>query len=465
MARLYGPTDAARRVEETDPSLHYSPFRRDYARLVHSPAFRRLQGKTQLFPGFESDFFRNRLTHSIEVAQVAKAIAFHLNSKEPELADDPIDPDIVEFAALAHDLGHPPFGHNGETALDECMKKYGGFEGNAQTLRILSRLEKKRLLYEATADSKDVGVAPDQTDFRAGLNISARSLAAVLKYDFEIPASRGPGENVFKGYYRSESEIVRWARRNVMSESASSRPLKTVECQIMDVADDIAYSTYDLEDAFKAGFLTPLELLSLDDALREGVAQRVASRLGKPFTATDVLDVLIETFSGILDGGADSESSPLLPMLAYQRSSSIASIGYARTELTSELVGQFISGVEFKYDSICPPLSQVSLEANTLRRVETLKHLTYEAVIQSPRLKVAEFRGLEIVSTIFEALANKRGQHLLPADFQQLYRRTGGDEGRLRVICDFIAGMTDSYAIDFYARLKSENARTIFKPF
>jgi dGTPase len=122
MARLYGPTDAARLVEETDPSLHYSPFRRDYARLVHSPAFRRLQGKTQLFPGFESDFFRNRLTHSIEVAQVAKAIALYLNSKEPSLKGDPIDPDIVEFAALAHDLGHPPFGHNGESALDACMR-------------------------------------------------------------------------------------------------------------------------------------------------------------------------------------------------------------------------------------------------------------------------------------------------------------------------------------------------------
>lgn len=121
-----------------------SDFRRDYARLVHSPAFRRLDGKTQLFPGVESDFFRNRLTHSLEVAQIAKSIALKLNYESQFIADlGGIDTDLVEVAGLAHDLGHPPFGHNGELTLDQCMLAYGGFEGNAQTLRILSRLEKK----------------------------------------------------------------------------------------------------------------------------------------------------------------------------------------------------------------------------------------------------------------------------------------------------------------------------------
>ena len=123
----------------------WSSFKKDYARLLHAPAFRRLQGKMQLFPGTESDFFRNRLTHSLEVAQIACGIASSLNAKyaDSDLAGTPIDLDLVQFAAIAHDLGHPPFGHNGEQALDGLMKKYGGFEGNAQTLRILVSVERK----------------------------------------------------------------------------------------------------------------------------------------------------------------------------------------------------------------------------------------------------------------------------------------------------------------------------------
>jgi len=139
-----------------------SAFRRDYGRLLHSPAFRRLQGKTQLFPGHESDFFRNRLTHSLEVAQVAKGIASQINDSEPTFQKDPIDTDLVEFAALAHDLGHPPFGHNGEAALDDCMKEFGGFEGNAQTLRLLAAVEKKVLKDARGRENGDYcGIAPN----------------------------------------------------------------------------------------------------------------------------------------------------------------------------------------------------------------------------------------------------------------------------------------------------------------
>src|ERR1700754_2120350 len=135
---FYQSGDYGRLVEipnSGSPEEYRSPFRRDYARIVHAPAFRRLQRKTQLFPGFESDFFRNRLTHSLEVAQIAKSIAIKLNAQESDFFDEvgKIDTDLVEIAGLAHDLGHPPFGHNGEYALDRCMLRYGGFEGNAQT--------------------------------------------------------------------------------------------------------------------------------------------------------------------------------------------------------------------------------------------------------------------------------------------------------------------------------------------
>jgi dGTPase len=189
---LYAALDSKRESEEPQSGSPYrSDFRRDYARLVHSPAFRRLQGKTQLFPGLESDFFRNRLTHSLEVAQIAKSIALKLNDSEECLRNTPINPDVVEFAALSHDLGHPPFGHNGEHALDEGMKGFGGFEGNAQTLRILARLEKKRLRPDCPTNGLDVGIIAG-CDYRRGLNLTARTLASVLKYDCEIPVVRSP---------------------------------------------------------------------------------------------------------------------------------------------------------------------------------------------------------------------------------------------------------------------------------
>lgn len=238
---------------EFDPSDKIrAHFRRDYARLVHCAAFRRLQGKTQLFPGGESDFFRNRLTHSIEVAQIAKGISIRLNAKTPQLIKQKINTDLVELAALAHDIGHPPFGHNGEHALDECMADHGGFEGNAQTLRIITRLEKREANYDATAS-------------KSGLNLTYRSIAALLKYNQRIPRKqkdRKYPKKLAKGYYESETDLVASVKKAVAPGATGSK-FKTVECQIMDIADDIAYSTYDLEDAFKAGFFDPLEIVSL----------------------------------------------------------------------------------------------------------------------------------------------------------------------------------------------------------
>ena len=146
-------------------------------------------------------------------------------------------------------------------------------------------------------------------------------------------------------------------------------------------------------------------------------------------------------------------------------SRNVSSIGYLRTALTSQLVGEFIAGVQFEYDKTCPPLSRVRFDDGILRQVETLKRLTFNAVILSPRLKVAEYRGFAIVKSIFNALVGHRGIHLLPQDVRRMLGTTSDELRRKRVVCDFIAGMTDSYAIEFYARMKSENARTIFKPF
>ena len=256
MRPLYRAGDRKRELPAESESSYRSPFRRDYARLLHCPSFRRLQGKTQLFPSAESDFFRNRLTHSLEVAQIAKSIGLRLNTEYAYFREHPIDLDVIETAALAHDLGHPPFGHNGERALDECMRKKGGFEGNAQTLRILARLEKKEPDPELADDT-----CARSDDGRVGLNLTYRTLAAILKYDTCIPRQRCSG-GLIKGYYQSEERLVDRVKANVVGPEDFDAPFKTIECQIMDIADDIAYSTYDLEDALKTDFVSPMSMIS-----------------------------------------------------------------------------------------------------------------------------------------------------------------------------------------------------------
>jgi dGTPase len=472
--RLYNKNDKSREIDsDRSKNKSRSEFRRDYARLIHSAAFRRLQGKTQLFPGNESDFFRNRLTHSLEVAQIAKGIALKINGENDFFNNQEIDVDIVETAGLVHDLGHPPFGHNGEMALDDCMKQFGGFEGNAQTLRILACLEKKEM-YEECPN----GITQSGKDKRAGLNLTYRMLAAAVKYDNKIPLRRTKDVGLVKGYYSSEAGLVQNIKDNILGEFGHKRKLKTIECHIMDVADDIAYSTYDLEDSLKAGFLTPLGMFAADAKLFFCIAEKVSKSIGAKFTADDVVDTLLDIFSGIFSLPKDLSAKTLscgdkndLALLVTQISKisqQLGTSGYLRTRFTSDLVNEFIGGIEVDLDTECPPLSSVYLREDIFRKVEVLKHYTYEATIMSPRLKVVQHRGYEIVSTIFKALDGKsdsmEGYLLLPDDFRVVYEAVKTKAEKKRAICDFVSGMTDRYAVEFYSRLKSENAQTIFKP-
>ncbi|HEY8399543.1 MAG TPA: dNTP triphosphohydrolase, partial [Flavihumibacter sp.] len=193
-----------------------------------------------------------------------------------------INEDICEFAGLAHDLGHPPFGHQGEEALDECLRDHGGFEGNAQTLRVLSRIEKK---FKKEPNTKN-------EEYRYGLNLCYMVLASILKYDKQIPlVSNDREENekyhAVKGYYSTESELVQQIKRHVVGPNFKGK-FKTVECQIMDIADDIAYSTYDLEDGFKAGFYHPVMFFYYPEEVFERVAKKVSKALpGRTFRTED----------------------------------------------------------------------------------------------------------------------------------------------------------------------------------
>jgi dGTPase len=489
---LYTPSDKRRLTAENikiaPPEPYRTPWRMDFARLVHCPAFRRLQGKTQLFPG-ESDFFRNRLTHSMEVAQVAKSIAVKLNYENfrDAVEDDfQINTDLVEFSALAHDLGHPPFGHNGEAALDDCMRGAGGFEGNAQTLRILARIEKKR------TDAWPPVEFSEGADHRRGLNLTMRSLASILKYDEEI-LPRGANDRFMKGYYADEKELVRDIKGAVAGDTAYP-DFKTVECQIMDIADDIAYSTYDLEDAMKVGFTSPLDFLRL--SRQPQLLRRIAIKVWKTvedrtdtFDENSVPPELVEDIEGVESKvltvlyGIARSCVPNLEEVqkrtaaseikgearlielgivsdAYRAAKDVQENGYLRTSLTSQLVGEFIQGVGLKANSDVPALSEVTLQEDVEIKIEVLKRYTFESHIEASRLKTVEFRGKEVVSEIFFCL--QKNPDLLPMDWRSRHDALPNNHHKLRCISDFIAGMTDRYALEFFQRLKGDPV-SIFK--
>lgn len=449
-------------------------FRKDYARLLHAPAFRRLQGKTQLFPGAESDFFRNRLTHSLEVAQIAHGIATRLNEKSvPDAFPGAlINPSLVEFAALAHDLGHPPFGHNGEHALDDLMREHGGFEGNAQTLRILAAVEQKLVSFEGGSPASHFG-----------LDLTYRSLAAVLKYDHPITVMRGEQDGFEKGYYSTEANLVAAIKKRVAPGVAADQPFKTIECAIMDIADDSAYSTYDLEDSLHAGFVSPLSLvrsLANDSTVQREVLRKTNKALQEakhpPIeTVAELLGVVVDVFGVELpptieqllhEGSKEvpSHKALMANLEAWISDQKLTADSLVRTQFTAERVGRLIASVELVPNERYPQLSGVTMNRDALLHVWVLKHLNYELVIRSPRLAVVEHRGRDLVATIFRTLCESKGS-LLPDDWRARYSdaaNRGVTQSR-RLICDYVSCMTDRYAAELHARLFGDGA-SIFKP-
>jgi dGTPase len=376
-----------------------SEFERDRARIIHCAAFRRLQGKTQVFGVYEGDFFRTRLTHSLEVAQIAKGIALGLGA----------DTDLVEAVCLAHDLGHPPFGHTGEHVLHELMRHYGGFEGNAQTFRLLTCLERKHAAYE-------------------GLNLTYQTLDGVLKYKTCIDAAAlAASDGPIKGFYAWDRDLVETVMLHTGNGYASS-----FECQIMDVADDIAYSVHDLEDSLKAGLITVADF-----------HRPPPSRVGRAVNAK--LAARGHTVSDELIHGELLCIAERLEEL--ERTAGRA----ARKMLTRDLIHEFASAVAIQADG------RIDAELPSRVRIEVLKAFESYKVIFNPRVTTLGHKGKEVLRRLFAVL--DQGQEsvgLFPEDHGEDYERAlvdGDETARKRVICDFLAGMTDSYAMRFYSRL------------
>jgi dGTPase len=370
----------------------------------------------------------------------------------------------------------------------QCLNlEFGGFEGNAQTLRILGKLEKKQ-----TADYPHKTDIPEPIargiDHRTGLNMTYRSLAAILKYDHQIPRTLetrergGSSKKPIKGYYHSELELVRLIKDHVVSSDYKDA-FKTIECSIMDIADDIAYSTYDLEDAFKGGFLTPLTILAMPKAFKTGIVDKIRAKIDllygslpaddRSFTVEDYEGTLRRFFSGVLkiddsylpEGDIELEQyHAMVISITTGTSENICNNGYYRTEFTSELVGRFIRAVDVEVNEQFPAMSKAKLSLDAFIAVEILKTLAFEAVIMSSRLKSAENRGQWIVKQIFGELTDSGGYLLMPEDWRTLVEATDDDTTwKRRMICDYIAGMTDAYCLEFYERILGRAAPSIQK--
>ncbi len=403
----YGDLDRERLFPEPPKDLgrpdRRSPFSRDRARVLHSAALRRLAGKTQVVgPGEGAEVSgapRTRLTHSLEVAQIGRGIAEDLGC----------DQDVVDTAGLAHDIGHPPFGHNGERALDE----FGGFEGNAQTLRILTRLEPKIS--------------------GCGLNLTRASLDASCKY----PWVRRPGDRKY-GAYPADAEVFAWVRRS------APEGRRCIEAQVMDWADDVAYSVHDVEDGILSGRID-------------------LAALGSPSEQALLVDLAARHFGAdrdaLAEAGAALRALPVVDAVRGFSADTALSSGYvALKRLTSDLVGRFVAAAtdatrdaygdgpltRYAADLVVPP--RVGAE------VALLKAVALRYVMSDPARLAMQAGQRELLAELAAGLLAKAPDTLDPV-FAEAWAVAADDAERLRVVVDQVAMLTDQQAEARHAAL------------
>lgn len=421
---------------------HRNPYERDLTRVIHCPAFRRLQRKTQILGTDEGDFHRTRLTHSLEVSSIGRSIIRNLSTKyhaediEKVLPSD----DLIAVICLLHDIGHPPFGHGGEVALNFMMRNHGGFEGNAQTLRLLTKIE--------------------DCYGQHGLDLTRRALLGILKY----PAPRSKvcalmkpalAENHFrsirvndwlppKAYYDSEEDIVEWILTPFTAEDAirftslnnlpqglehGKTAHHSLDCSIMDAADDIAYGVHDLEDAIH------LRLIQRD-ALGTKTLREILSEISA-----------LPDYDALLEGLFANDVA-------------------IRKDLIGKLVNFFITATEMvqcKHIFQHPLLSnQAVLQPEAQRLLDYFKQCIYEKVIDSQEARTFEHGGQTVVLRLFEAIESNP-QSLLDEKNRKRWLAADDDADAHRILCDYIANMTDEYAYRMHERLFGFNTRTIFE--
>ena len=401
-------SDAQRWISEPAKDSGYgrTPYQRDRARVLHSAGFRRLAAKTQVHTAGSDDFLRTRLTHSLEVAQISREMGARLGC----------DPDVVDVAGLAHDLGHPPFGHNGENALDRVAQPCGGFEGNAQTLRVLTRLEAK---------------VPG-----AGLNLTRASLDACCKY----PWPRRPGGRKF-GVYGDDRAVFDWIRAGDLGDR------RCLEAQVMDWADDVAYSVHDIEDGVHGGYLS-LRPLLCDPAERAELCADVAATY-----SDEPADALAAALDELL-------ADPAVVPVADYDGTYAAQVALKR--MTSVLTGRFVaSAVRATQDRSGPePVRRYDADLVVPRTVRNqcalLKGMALRYVMRTRAAEDWYDQQRIILIELVRALTRTPGR--LDPVFRPMYDAAPDDAAALRVVIDQVASLTDPAAVAWHRTLLATRA-------
>lgn len=401
---MYTDADIARIVPEVDIRRR-TPFARDRARVLHSAGLRRLAAKTQVLLAGIDDFPRTRLTHTLEVAQIARELGSALGC----------DPDVVDVAGLAHDLGHPPFGHNGEEELDRVADAIGGFEGNAQTLRVMARLEAKVI---------------DDDGHSVGLNLTRASLDASCKY----PWPRRPGQRKF-GYYADDEPTFRWLREGAPGERTC------LEEQVMDWADDVAYSVHDVEDALHLGLVT----LDMFDSRteRENIVDIAHAAYAPDFDPAS------------LDAALDRLRA--LPLWLTHYDGSHADLARLKA-FTSSLIGHFCAAAEDATRAAFPGGRLTRYDADLVvpddvrAEVAVMKAVTALYVMRRDGAEAEYIRQREILADLVATLVLRGGRDIEPW-LAPTFEAAPDDAGRLRVVIDQVASLTDSSALAWHRAL------------
>lgn len=393
----------SRRADE-----YRTPFQIDRDRIIHTSAFRRLQSKTQVFLSGEYDFYRTRLTHSIEVAQIGRSICVWLRRGSHLLGEDfHVDADLVEAACLAHDLGHPPFGHAGERTLHDLMRTYGGFEGNAQTLRMLTET-----IFSGGA---------------RGMDPTRALLDAVLKYRTLHDELERPENHFLYGEQRDELDFVHVGREfpAELTPGTARNGFRSVECQIMDWSDDTAYSLNDIADGIRAGFVTPDKLEGW--ASESDVSTEEGEHLDRLRKA--IREERVEALMGRKIGDFISACS-----------------------LVKE--SNFMSSLTNRHRYrlvVAPPVKRES---------ELYKRIALDLVFRSEKLHQLDCKTDLMLRKLFEVYAenyieSESGSrwNLMPAAASRAIAAAGDRRSRARLVCDYLASMTDSLATRTYKRL------------
>ncbi len=377
----------AARAEKTRGRLHpeaesrgRTPFQRDRDRVIHAVAFRRLKHKTQVFISHEGDHYRTRLTHSLEVAQIARTLARSLK----------LDEDLAECLALAHDLGHPPFGHTGEDVLVECMKPYDGFDHNAQTLRLLTKLERRHAAFE-------------------GLNLTWETLEGVVKHNGPLT---GP---LAKKKEPLPAAIVEYAANHDLWLDTYA----SLEAQVAAIADDIAYNNHDVDDGLRAGlfgFAEARDLPLVGPAIRSAEAKY-------PKAPRDIL--IAEAVSDLIGAMVEDVLAETAKRLAANPPGSSDEVRRASTA----------------YCGFSPEME---------KDLGGLRKFLHENMYRHYKVNRARSQAKRIIKSLFDLFFTE--PETLPPEWRERYE--GGSEARrARAVCDYIAGMTDRYAVREYRRL------------